>query len=532
MKKLNSKNYLILLAILSSASCGKHENLEGSSLDPSGVTDGGSGGTDGGSYVLEEEGDKFDDVGTNPFTKTSHDPLSTFAADVDTASYDIFVRDIQSEKLPDPKSVRLEEYVNYFNYAYEPPAQNAEHPFALHLKATPNPMGDTTLLRVGIQAEMPPPEEKRPTNLVFLVDISGSMTSETKLPLVKQVLRDTLELLDPTDTISIVTYAGSTGVALVPTPISERSQIEAVIDSFSAGGSTAGAAGITLAYSQAESAFLDGGTNHILLCTDGDFNVGPSSTDELVELVEEKRATGITLTVLGFGSGNLNDAMMELISNKGNGIYGVISSQETASRYVKERMLSSFHLIAKDVKLQIEFNPEHVVAYRLLGYENRAIDDNQFREDSIDAGEIGAGHQVTGLYELVLEGKTIPTSPNAPEVLDGDPYVGEREIAASDMVLAKIRYKDPNAGVDDPATEVRSQLLFEDVDTASDPEDKDLVWAIAMAAFAEILKESPYANREALEAIVAMVDSSKGSDANRMAFADYLAIAKNLLDKE
>lgn len=475
------------------------------------------------------EGDKYEAVGTNPFTMVAHDPLSTFAADVDTASYDIFVRDIEAGILPQPESVRLEEYVNSFRYAYEAPAANSEHPFRLHLDAAPNVLGQTTLLRVGLQAEVPPAEEKRPTNLVFLVDISGSMSSGAKLPLVKQVLLETLDLLDPEDTVSIVTYAGATGVALEPTPISERSVIESVINSFHSGGSTAGAAGIDLAYQQAESAFLEGGVNHVILCTDGDFNVGVSSTQELVELVEDKRETGVTLTVLGFGSGNLNDAMMELISNKGNGIYGVISSEETASRYVEERMLSSFNLIAKDLKLQIEFNPDFVRAYRLLGYENRGIADDDFREDSIDAGEVGAGHQVTALYELILSGQEMPSSDLAPEVVDGEPYQGTREVTASNLAMVKIRYKEPNASSSDPAKEVSTSLAPDAIAASLHDANPDLIWAASIAAFAEVLKESPYSNYDAIPLIGDYIGGDLQITADRQRFAEHFLAAKALL---
>ncbi len=476
------------------------------------------------------EGDNYDAVGTNPFTLTAHDPLSTFAADVDTASYDLFVRDIEAGALPQPDSVRLEEYVNSFRYDYEAPADDAADPFSLFLDAAPSVLNDTTTLRVGMQAVQPPPEEKRPANLVFLVDISGSMTSSEKLPLVKQVLRQTLGILDPTDTVSIVTYAGSTGVALVPTPVSQRAQIEAVINGFEAGGSTAGAAGIDLAYGQAQNAFLEGGINHVILCSDGDFNVGPASTEELVELIEQKRTSGITLTVLGFGVGNLNDAMMEMISNKGNGIYGVISSERSAARYVEERMLSSFNIVAKDVKLQVEFNPEHVLAYRLLGYENRAINDDDFRDDGIDAGEIGAGHQVTALYELVLTGKPIPAPSEAPAIVDGEPFAGEREIDAADMALVKIRYKQPAATAEDIAQEVSASIATADIAPLLQSADPDLAWALSIAAFAEIIKGSPYADKQSLPTISDIVAADAKTDGYRLEFAEHFAVATGLIE--
>ena len=257
--------------------------------------------------------------------------------------------------------------------------------------------------------------------------------------------------------------------------------------------------------------------------------MGPSSTAELVELIEVKRESGVTLTVLGFGVGNLNDAMMELISNKGNGIYGVISSPETASRYVEERMLSSFNLIAKDLKLQIEFNPDHVTAYRLLGYENRSIADDDFRDDSIDAGEVGAGHQVTALYELVLAGQEIPSSEAAPEIEDGEPYLGPREVEAADLALVKIRYKEPGASTDDDALEVSTSLAPDAVTVHLEDADPDLLWAVSVAAFAEILKNSPYAKSEALSLIGSYIDANVGGTPDRQRFSQHFVTAKALL---
>ena len=476
-------------------------------------------------------GDTYIPVGTNPFTLASFDPLSTFAADVDTASYDIFRRDLAAGALPQPASVRLEEYVNYFDYDYPTPAYDAEVPFSISLAAAPNILDrDTVMLRIGIQGKAAPPFEKRPANLVFLVDVSGSMSSEAKLPLVQQVLLLTLDELDPTDTVSIVTYASGTGVRLPPTPVSERSTIEQVINGLSAGGSTAGAAGIDLAYEQAEAAFLEDGINHVLLCTDGDFNVGTSSTDELVALIEEKRETGITLTVLGFGSGNLNDGMMESITNAGNGVYGVITDSDQATRYVQERLLQSMTYIAKDMKLQVEFNQNEVYAYRLLGYENRAIADELFRDDTVDAGEVGAGHRVTALYELVLPGEEIPLPEGAPVPKDGEPYSGDVEVNADDMVLVKVRYKHLDATEDDPANEVATSLAPTDVADSYTALDGDFQWALAVASFAEILKESPYADPTELDLMNQIVSGAEhAADADRTEFATLFGTARTLL---
>ncbi|MBN2191537.1 MAG: von Willebrand factor type A domain-containing protein [Polyangiaceae bacterium] len=452
-------------------------------------------------------GDRYESVGTNPFVITASDPLSTFGADVDTASYDLFRRDMMDGLLPDPTSVRLEEYVNYFDYGYEAPAADADHPFSLDLAAAPGLFDhDTVMLRVGIQAVLPPEDgEKRPANLVFLVDTSGSMTSADKLPLVQYTLTQTLEVLDPTDTVAIVTYAGSTAVRLPPTPVAGSETILDVIHSLASGGSTAGAAGLDLAYAQAQAGFIEGGINHVILCTDGDFNVGPSSTAELVAMIEEERRTGVTLTVLGFGSGNLNDAMMEAISNKGNGVYGVMTDEVSVANYVAERMLSTMNFVAKDMKIQVELNPALVYAYRLLGYENRAIADDEFRDDTVDAGEIGAGHSVTALYELVLTGHEIPSADGAPEPIDGAVYTDAVEVAPEDLVMVKIRYKDVDATETDPAYEVAEALAPKAVGTSEAELDVSFQWATAVASFAEILKGSPYADPERLSTVARVV---------------------------
>ena len=477
------------------------------------------------------EGDSYQAVGTNPFVVAAHDPQSTFSVDVDTASYEIFRRDVKQGGLPQPDSVRLEEYVNYFAYDYDSPAWGDAVPFAITLDGAPSPFTEgTTLLRVGIRGMDPPPKARRPANLVFLVDTSGSMQSPDKLELVKTVLRETLTVLQPSDTVSIVTYAGGTGVALEPTSVADAARIRAVIDRFAAGGSTAGSAGLALAYEQAQAAFVEGGMNHVLLCSDGDFNVGPSSTEALVEQIEAQRDSGITFTVLGFGVGNLNDAMMEAISNKGNGVYGFIADEDQAIDYVHDRLLSTMNFIAKDVKIQIDFNAERVYAYRLLGYENRDIADDQFLDDTIDAGEIGAGHTVTALYEVVLAGGAIPTAGDAPSLDDGAPFTGEDlSVRPGELARVKIRYKDVAATTTDEAHQVDEGLTDEGIAHSFDVADGDLRWAAAVATFAEIVKQSPYGDRAHLPAIQAIVAAARGDDPDRVEFAELLAAAAGRL---
>lgn len=468
-------------------------------------------------------GDRHTAPGTNPFVSTQHNPFSTFAADVDTASYDLFRRDVQQNMVPRPDGVRLEEYVNYFAYEYPAPAPGAQHPFQISLEAAANVFDRPTMLvRVGIQATKPPPFQKRPANVVFLIDVSGSMQAEDKLPLAKKVAIAALDVLDPTDKISLVTYASGTGVRLPPTPVSQRDLITRAIAGLKAGGSTAGAAGLTLAYQQAQTGFIEGGINHIVLCTDGDFNVGPSSNKELLDLIREKRRTGVTMTALGFGAGNLNDSMMEAVSNAGNGIYGVISDAQHATRYARERLLATIDHVAKDLKIQVEFNPARVAAYRLLGYEDRLIDSRDFRNDGIDAGEIGAGHRVTALYELLPAGATLALQDGQPAILEGPPSDLKPEVSASDLVLVKVRYKATTATEATPALEVSAPLDALQVEEALGAASADLQWAAAVAAFAEILKKSPFADRNFLPEIERVAKAQSARDPDRTEFAELL----------
>lgn len=478
----------------------------------------------------ENDGDSYEAVGTNPFVLAATDPFSTFAADVDTASYDIFRRDVNLGMLPNADSVRLEEYVNAFTYAYPAPLISDPHPFSVSVAGGDSIDGSRSVLRIGIQAMKPTQFEKKPTNVVFLIDTSGSMSSADKLPLVQHVLTKTVEILEPGDTVSIVTYAGEERLALSPTDVADADTIVNVINDLQSAGSTAGAAGIDLAYAQAEAAFVEDGINHVILCTDGDFNVGTYSTDELVSLIEEKRESGITLTVLGFGIGNLNDAMMEAVSNAGNGVYGVISSTVQADDYVENRMLSSLQLIAEDLKIQVEFNPAYVKAYRLLGYENRALADEDFVDNTVDAGEVGAGHRVTALYEIVRPDGTIPEVDGAPAVVEGEAVEGERMVSSSQLALVKVRYKDVDAGTADEGYELLVGAGATILDNRLNSADSDLQFAVAVAAFAEILKGSPYADSNNLAAIEQIITQTAGIAADRLEFAELFAAARDLLE--
>lgn len=468
----------------------------------------------------------------NPFVAVAHDPFSTFAADVDTASYDTFRQGLGYNTLPSATAVRVEDFVNYFDYDYAAPEQSGEHPFEITLTAAPHPTGrGTELLRVAIQAETPV-QERKPANLVFLVDTSGSMSAADKLPLVKVLLHSTLDQLMPTDTISIVTYAGTTRVALDTTLASQRATIEAAIDAFDAGGSTNGAGGIQLAYEQAESAMIVGGINHVLLCTDGDFNIGISEPAALDAFISDKRLSGITLTAIGFGRerDSWSDARMETISNNGDGIYGVVYSEDQAVEYANERLLSTLVRVAKDMKIQVEMNPDLVQAYRLIGYENRAIADTDFRNDTVDAGDIGAGHRVTALYEIVRTGGTVPMPVGAPAFETGDAVGGEREIGSGELVRVKVRYKNPGASVSDPAFEVARALLPAEVLTASADAGDDFEWAAAVATLAELLRGSPFATHAELEQVESIVAAQADRDSDRTELGGLLATVRTLLN--
>jgi Ca-activated chloride channel family protein len=518
-----------LAGLLSVAACGdglhKEAALSDRAIDGSGPPS-----RSAADDAVPTEGEKPQtEVVANPFVKAASDPLSTFAADVDSASYDYYRQSVGLyDSLPGASFVRIEDFVNYFDYDYPAPELTADEPFAIALAAAPHPMGRrTSLLRVGIQAREQPAQEKKPANLVFLVDISGSMLSDDKLPLVQTLLTEALDELEPTDTVAVVTYAGDTAVRLASTPVSQKSTIEAVIRSLEAGGGTAGSSGLDLAYREAQGSFIEGGINHVVLCTDGDFNLGPSSDAELVARIKAKRQSGITLTALGFGHDNLNDSMMEAVSNAGNGMYGVIVDPDSAVAYAHERLLATLVHVAKDMKIQVEFNAAHVLAYRLLGYENRLVRDEDFRDDTVDGGEVGAGHRVSALYELVLAGEKVPAPKSAPALSSGDGDKASVSLPDSELVRVRVRYKAPTASDADPAAEVSEALAPAALGSA--PLDGDLAWAAAVATFAEILRGSPYASKDELPAVQKVVAAQRERDKERGEFGRLLDRATELL---
>jgi Ca-activated chloride channel family protein len=384
-------------------------------------------------YNLIQE-NEFQDVGLHP--------LSTFAIDVDAASYSNVRRFLSEGRLPPRDAVRIEELINYFDYDYADPG--AQHPFSIATEISVAPWNPAhRLVHVGLQGRRMEERELPPGNLVFLIDVSGSMDEPAKLPLVKRSLRMLVERLRPEDRVSIVVYAGAAGRVLEPTPGSRRGRILEAIENLQAGGSTAGGQGIALAYRTAREAFIPGGNNRVILATDGDFNVGASSEAELVQMIEQRREEGISLTVLGFGTGNYKDGRMEQLADHGNGNYAYVDGDAEARKVLVEEMGGTLVTIAKDVKVQVEFNPARVKAYRLIGYENRALAAEDFADDRKDAGELGAGHSVTALYEVVPVGAPTPVRGAGPLRYQ---QVRPREGAgqSGELLTVKLRYKRPD----------------------------------------------------------------------------------------
>jgi len=450
----------------------------------------------------------------NPFNEVTAVPLSTFSIDVDTASYANVRRFLNAGQRPPRKAVRLEELVNYFPYEETPPQEGK--PFAVKVDVTSAPWNPAhRLARVALKGKEIATAQRPPSNLVFLVDVSGSMNEPNKLPLVQQSLRLLTERLTENDHVSLVVYAGNTGVVLPSTNGQEKGRIQNAIDSLTSGGSTNGAGGITAAYEEATAHFIKDGVNRVILATDGDFNVGASSHGELLTLIQEKAKTGVFLSVLGYGMGNLKDDTMELLADKGNGNYGYIDSLSEARKTLVEQMSGTLVTIAKDVKIQIEFNPAAVKSYRLLGYENRLLAKEDFNDDKKDAGEIGAGHNVTALYEITPAGT--PDAAPVP-VVDGLKYQQVPAVVApkteptpaaqsGEMMNVKLRWKQPAGEV--------SELLEVPVKDAAVPLDQapqETRWATAVAGFAQLLRgDAPPALT--WESVRQLARSAKGTDA-------------------
>jgi Ca-activated chloride channel family protein len=444
-------------------------------------------------------------IDDNPFLRTDQKPLSTFSSDVDTASYANLRRFLRDGQLPPKDAVRIEEMVNYFRYDY--PAPPKGQPFSITTEVGPSPFnGKFQLVRIGLQAPAIDDAKVPARNLVFLLDVSGSMMSANKLPLVKRAMNLLVENMRANDRIAIVVYAGASGLALPSTSGKEKDAIRQAIQALEAGGSTNGAAGIQLAYQIAQQHFIKGGINRVILATDGDFNVGTTSEGDLTRLIEEKREHGVFLTVLGFGMGNLKDATMEKLADRGNGNYAYIDTIEEARKVLVKEAGATLVTVAKDVKLQVEFNPQTVAGYRLIGYENRLMRDEDFNDDKKDAGDIGAGHSVTALYEIVPAGMQVPGGK-----VDQLKYQAKAQPTganANELMTVKVRYKAPDGN--------QSKLLSQPVKSEQKEMAKtsiDFRWAAAVAGFGMLLRDAKDRGNISWASIVQLAEGAKGSDA-------------------
>ena len=447
-------------------------------------------------------------VNENGFKNVRNNPLSTFSIDVDNASYSNIRRFINSGTLPPADAVRIEEMINYFKYNY--PEPRGEHPFSVYTELAICPWNKRhQILQVGLRGKSIDKSSLPASNLVFLIDVSGSMNTPNKLPLLKSAFGLLINELRPEDKVAIVVYAGAAGLVLESTPGYRKEMIMRAIDKLEAGGSTAGGAGLRLAYSEASRNFIKGGNNRIILATDGDFNVGESSNGGMERLVEENRERGVFLTVLGFGMGNIKDDKMEIIADKGNGNYSYIDNLQEARRVLVREFGGTLFTIAKDVKFQIEFNPSRVQSYRLVGYENRLLNDEDFNDDTKDAGEMGAGHNVTALYEIIPAG----SDERAPSV---DPlkyqdsrhsWDSQEESTSDELLTIKVRYKKPD-GHTSMLLEKPVKGYGHEIEGASE----NLRFAAAVAEFGMILRDSEFKGNATLESSINLASRARGQD--------------------
>lgn len=457
------------------------------------------------SYLAEENtsGERYAEISENPFLETSRAPLSTFSIDVDTASYANVRRFLNDGMLPPADAVRIEELINYFEYDYPQPIGDA--PFSVNTEAASCPWNTKhKIVQIGLQGKKIALDNVPPSNLVFLIDVSGSMDEPRKLPLLKDALRIMVNQLSNKDRVSIVVYAGASGMALPSTSAGNKGEILNALDKLKAGGSTNGGQGIQLAYRVAQDNFISNGNNRVILATDGDFNVGLSGDEELTRLIEQKRENGVFLSVLGFGSGNLNDSMMEKLADKGNGNYAYIDSQEEARKALGQQISGTLYTIAKDVKIQVEFNPAKVAGYRLIGYENRLLANRDFKDDTKDAGEIGAGHAVTALYEIVPAGQKVENDGIELKYSKTEPTSSQFN---NELMTVKLRYKEPS--------ENESKLLTMGVldrDNSIENASDNLRFASAVAQFGLLLRDSRYKGNASFSAAQNLANSSLGSD--------------------
>ncbi|CCV14495.1 VWA domain-containing protein [Mesorhizobium sp. STM 4661] len=455
----------------------------------------------------EQNRDRVEDFKTNPVRAALEDPVSTFSIDVDTASYSFVRRSLREGVVPQADTVRVEEMINYFPYDWKGP-DSASTPFNSTVSVMPTPWNEhTKLMHVAIKGFDVKPAEQPKANLVFLIDVSGSMNEQDKLPLLQSAFRLLVNKLKPDDTVSIVTYAGDAGTVLEPTKVSEKDKILNAIDTLTPGGSTAGEAGIKEAYRLAQKSFVKDGVNRVMLATDSDFNVGQTDDDDLKRLIEQERKTGVFLSVFGFGRGNLNDQMMQTIAQNGNGTAAYIDTLAEAEKVLVEDASSTLFTIAKDVKIQVEFNPNKVSEYRLIGYETRALNREDFNNDRVDAGEIGSGHSVTAIYEITPKG-------SGGEQIDplryGQASVNNGGVAnADEYAFVKIRYKLPNEDVSKlittPVTSANEVSSFDQAST-------DQRFSVAVAALGQKLRDEDATAKFGYDKIMEIATAARGAD--------------------
>ncbi|QEL15302.1 vWA domain-containing protein [Limnoglobus roseus] len=466
---------------------------------------------------LQQE--NYSHVTENAFRSARQEPLSTFSADVNTASYSNVRRFLNEGKLPPKDAVLLAELVNYFPYSY--PQPDGDDPVSLTLDIAPCPwQAKHNLVRIGVKAREVSAAEVPPRNLVFLIDTSGSMADQTRLPLVKTSLRMLIDQLRPSDFVSIVTYAGDAALKLPPTPGRLKGRIRQVVDALDANGSTNGGGGIRMAYDQARLNFIEGGVNRVILCTDGDFNVGTTSEGELQRLIEQQRTSHVFLTVLGFGMGNLKNTTLELLANHGNGFYAYIDSEAEAHKVFVEQA-GTLMTVAKDVKFQVDFNPNLVSAYRLIGYENRLLNNEDFKNDKKDAGDMGSGHTVTALYEIVPVGVPVDVPTTEPSKYAAPSQSVAR---AGEWLTVRMRYKHPES---EKSLELRKPLPADAIERQP---GGDFRFAAAVAQFGLLLRDSAFKGTANYAAVLKDAEASRGPDAagHRTEFLQLVRQAKKL----
>ena len=470
--------------------------------------------------------ERYSAISENAFKRVEDHPLSTFSIDVDTASYANVRRFLKGGSLPPKDAVRIEEMINYFDYQYEPPT--GETPFATHLEMSTCPwQPEHKLVRIGLKGKVIENDQRPACNLVFLLDVSGSMNQPNKLPLVKKAMTALVNNLDARDRIAIVVYAGASGLVLPSTSCANPQAIVEAMDRLKAGGGTNGGAGIDLAYKTAIANLIEDGVNRVILCTDGDFNIGTTQTGDLVNMIEERAKKGVFLSVLGFGMGNYKDGQLEQLADKGNGNYGYIDTFSEARKLLVDQLSGTLVTIAKDVKIQVEFNPQQVAGYRLIGYENRMLNKEDFNDDKKDAGEIGAGHTVTALYEIIPTGTSVSTSP-AVDPLKYQPVEPKKESVerSAEILTVKLRYKQPTS---DTSTKV--EFVLNNTEQNWTQASPDFQFANAVAGFGMLLRGSEHKGSTNFDLILELAQSGQGEDkfGYRRAFLDLVRNAKALM---